>query len=1057
MKIQHLREQWMKFCSGCFSNHVDQLSFRGLVETMDREYPLNELEIVKIFLQPPIIFSDIPNPFISYYVEELVDTGIVSLRTVLTVLLQNSSIYHSSLPVDPNIRGAPRNCITLDDFVFDRLVIATTKEKRLSSIEEVLGVLRATAKWMRAIVKWEATTGVLHNDDQSSELWGPGVAASQFLESFNYFLCALSIKERVSEIIAQNCPIVIKQDLESALSEFMPFLSTIPVANLMTTLEKLDVLQKSVLGSKPQSLEALEEAGELLDGVDAMQFESEVVDVSPENTRAGLFVYLNALLVGVPIIDDNLLLGYLNARYQGNVMTLATDLITASFDVASNAMSLNESNQKMQLLRSYLVNKLPVLLTLINQSSFNTLPAESCLTQALGRLDPNAFPSFSQTFGRSNSNDILADVRQDFLFACALHGLIPEQSIEQLLGEVPMSTLPTGGRYVKENLVQQCVSHSEHIERLITELDRMEGNAGAIANALTEIIQNLCSDTNTIGLKSICVSLAKRPQSLDVICLFNPPIQILQPITHLLDRWNFNSEGGESQPVYDEFGSILLLVLMFKHRYGLSAHDLGIDSADSWLGTFLERGSNSQFLQNLTEEQQKHIGGWISGLFIAEGINDELMSQCKPHDFYLLIPTLFSQCLSACEAGKIDMETLKGGFEYLLEPFLLPSLIPALTWLSTHLRTINTVHALDISMQALAALIEPRSISGEAHTMHTSILSITATPLFRSLHFLQKHHPSRSDIPPLIEVLKPYSSFSRKPVANIGDLANWCRSTQGGNRHVGLLQYFEATLKALLGWSTSNGSTNTPHGPRPQHHQQPPPHYPPALLSILHIFSPISEILNTIIIFLITYATNANTTLPLAIDLAASIILAPQTLPSSHPANINLKNPATSHSQTLLPPTPTPLQDALTLEYESTTSRPPKPSSTLPPNNTATPTATPHSDQSQSHHKTTDSIPRLLAEATIRLHRRVSALAATASHVRHASAADPNVMDVDHAAAAAAADVGLGVGVGLGPSGEDDLMQGIEGVGLGDSGLGLGLGGGLGESGDEFGGFEGLF
>jgi mediator of RNA polymerase II transcription subunit 5 len=78
-------------------------------------------------------------------------------------------------------------------------------------------------------------------------------------------------------------------------------------------------------------------------------------------------------------------------------------------------------------------------------------------------------------------------VRQDFCFACCLHGLIAESSIETLLGDIPMQSLPAGGRYVKEDLVQQCLSDPERAEGLIDELEHMDGNVGAVSQAITEV------------------------------------------------------------------------------------------------------------------------------------------------------------------------------------------------------------------------------------------------------------------------------------------------------------------------------------------------------------------------------------------------------------------------------------------------------------------------------------------------------------------------------------------------------------------------------------------
>jgi mediator of RNA polymerase II transcription subunit 5 len=110
------------------------------------------------------------------------------------------------------------------------------------------------------------------------------------------------------------------------------------------------------------------------------------------------------------------------------------------------------------------------------------------------------------------------------------------------------------------------------------------------------------------------------------------------------------------------------LVLAFKYRYDLSQYDLGISDSQSFVLRVLDRGSSSQKLDDLAETQHKNLGAWISALFIAEGISEETMSSCSPQEFYLLVSTLFSQSVGACEVGKLEFDTLKGGFECTWSP-----------------------------------------------------------------------------------------------------------------------------------------------------------------------------------------------------------------------------------------------------------------------------------------------------------------------------------------------------------------------------------------------------
>jgi mediator of RNA polymerase II transcription subunit 5 len=170
------------------------------------------------------------------------------------------------------------------------------------------------------------------------------------------------------------------------------------------------------------------------------------------------------------------------------VQTTTIDLILAAFDILANATFRNEKEQTKTILRSFLINKIPLLIATLSASFFPPLTAEFCITEALSHVDTNAFPTFSSMFADSSNNDMFSDsVRGDFCFACCLHGLLEESSIEAVLGDMPMQSLPAGGRYTKEDLVHQCCSDPEKADSLIEELDNMDGNVGAVSQAITEV------------------------------------------------------------------------------------------------------------------------------------------------------------------------------------------------------------------------------------------------------------------------------------------------------------------------------------------------------------------------------------------------------------------------------------------------------------------------------------------------------------------------------------------------------------------------------------------
>ena len=591
-------------------------------------------------------------------------------------------------------------------------------------------------------------------------------------------------------------------------------------------------------------------------GLGTLSFQDSVMDNAPVPTRAGLYVYLNAVLQIRPAFDDLSVVQFLNSRYKQDTSSLISDLILASFDVLSNALYRNEPGRCVTVLRSFLVNKVPVFIAQnYTGTLFDQMTVEHYVRQALGRLDPSAFPSGSQVFDPLGRNSLLSEARQEFLFACALHGLIPERSIEEILEDVPMQSLPAGGRYIKENLVQQCTSNPAKIEEYISELENMEGNAGEIAAAITEILHTLCANNDTMTLKTVCNFICRKLPALDVILLFTQPQVLLRPLCSLLDNWQDHEDQGEYQPVYDEFGSILLFIAVVRHRFALQPDEVGVSGPESFLLDYFRRGSASQPLDELTEHESNLLGSWIKGLFETEVISDELMSTCKPKEFHLLIATLFDQCLKACQANVLTLDNLRGGFEYLLEPFLLPSLIAGFTWFGQCLWEVNDESKnVDTVLPALQALLKPPSMSHDSSSLHSAVLSVVAKPLTDSLIHVQKLHASRPDIGPLLAVLNPYIQDQRQGAKAFNELSSWA-TTQGGS----LLAALRQTVQSLIQWSANSASTSTD--------TTPPSYSAHQLLNTIRVLGA-----PAVLAFLIDEA-NDQTRSDLALDIVTTLII----------------------------------------------------------------------------------------------------------------------------------------------------------------------------------------
>lgn len=107
---------------------------------------------------------------------------------------------------------------------------------------------------------------------------------------------------------------------------------------------------------------------------------------------------------------------------------------------------------------------------------------------------------------------------------------------------------------------------------------------------------------------------------------------------------------------------MLLLVLALVHRYELTYHDIGLAN-NTFVAQLLQKGHISLSPEDLTEAQSSHLGGWLKGLFDPEGTIDEIMSSCRPQEFYLLVPTLLNQTVLACSADVLSLDTIENGLE----------------------------------------------------------------------------------------------------------------------------------------------------------------------------------------------------------------------------------------------------------------------------------------------------------------------------------------------------------------------------------------------------------
>lgn len=282
---------------------------------------------------------------------------------------------------------------------------------------------------------------------------------------------------------------------------------------------------------------------------------------------------------------------------------------------------------------------------------------------------------------------------------------------------------------------------------------------------------------------------------------------------------HFSSQAclGEYQPVYEEFGYILLLVLTLIHRYSFSAADIAFShevNRESFVPRLLNQFSTAQRLEALdSSEHHAQLGGWIKELFEDEGISNGLMMSCQPQGFYRLVPTLFAQSMMALQRGVLDLETVKGAFSFLLVPFLLPSVISGLSWLSQYLWSNLDSNPYPI-LQILTSLVIAHDITPEAAETQRTVVSISARPLDSVLRELLRRPAIAPEVASaaqqLLVHLKPHLHFQRSGSPTRDEMGSWVSHSQVGPP-AGIAATLASLYSAMFLWSLPG----EPASPRP--------------------------------------------------------------------------------------------------------------------------------------------------------------------------------------------------------------------------------------------------
>lgn len=266
-----------------------------------------------------------------------------------------------------------------------------------------------------------------------------------------------------------------------------------------------------------------------------------------------------------------------------------------------------------------------------------------------------------------------------------------------------------------------------------------------------ETIQEFIKKKNFSNLNRFLLALSLNQNILHLIIFYTSPKVFLKPILNLLDDWdgddmkNINSQNNPNssgipnnnnqndnnddqqeelnlQENFKDFGTIFLIFLLIIKNFNISINDLILikESKNSFIIKYLTNlGCIKQINPLENEKQTELFNGWSNALFDSTGIPDDLIKSSSVKDCIQIFPIIFKQMIIGCKQNNFDLETIRGGLEYFLQPFLLGTISSILLWSENYLWKNQDEFIL---INLIKTLLFPNELNDDSVYIHKLIL-----------------------------------------------------------------------------------------------------------------------------------------------------------------------------------------------------------------------------------------------------------------------------------------------------------------------------------------------
>jgi mediator of RNA polymerase II transcription subunit 5 len=331
-RVHAAREQWRKFITLSFNKRVDPDQFEAFAILHQAKWDLSPMLVADMLLRPSPKNSYVPDMLVPQYIQRLLKRKMVTASTVLHALYRHSTSHTQMEQSNAGLGEAEKgeetknakplrwtNSYSVEEIIFYGLTKAIRQEGVIRSTKDALDLVRVISKWtalLSDVAASLAPSDVMGVPMQSSNL---KLEIDATTSAFVLLLLGVCEDPFILGALSRPAAKEARRKLSEALAKFVPYMphQASDIAN------RLEVFRtQTLVGFEPVDREKQKEAEdantqvyEVFDqtvGLDSFQ----VSELPVQNTRAGLYIYLNAALVGRPLIDDAALFGYLHNRYQ---------------------------------------------------------------------------------------------------------------------------------------------------------------------------------------------------------------------------------------------------------------------------------------------------------------------------------------------------------------------------------------------------------------------------------------------------------------------------------------------------------------------------------------------------------------------------------------------------------------------------------------------------------------------------------------------------------------------------------------------------------------------